>query len=99
MKIKVGNKEYDIINAFNTMQFIDGANRESKQITVSKDFDLSIFKDNMGATLIYDDGTTEDLSEFNILGETHLKRANNIVWLCKQTTEELLMILLESYMG
>ena len=99
MKIKIGKKEYDVINAFNTNTFIDGANRESKQFTVAKDFDLSLFKDDIEATLIYEDGNIEDLGDFCILGETHLKRNNNIVWLCKKTTEELQRELIESLLA
>lgn len=99
MKIKIDKKEYDIINAFNTNTFIDGANRESKQFTVAKDFDMSLFTDDMEATLIYDDGTTESLDDYCILGEIHLKRNNNIVWLCKKTTEELQRELIESLLA
>ena len=99
MKLKINNVEYDIINAFNSNTFIDGANRECKQFTVAKDFDLSLFTDDMEATLIYDDETTESLSDYCILGEIHLKRKNNIVWLCKKTTEELQQELIESLLG
>lgn len=99
MKLKIGKNEYDIINAFNSNTFIDGVSRECKQFTVSPEFDISLFTDDMSATLIYDDGTTESLDNYCILGETHIKRKNTTIWLCKETTEELQQKLIESLLS
>lgn len=99
MKIKINGVEYDIINAFNSNLYIDNVNRECKQFTLPKSFDLSLFSDDMNAQLIDNEGNIEDLWEYCILGEIHIKRQNIILWLCKKTETELWRELAESYIN